>query len=74
MNYKIKNTLPAPRWYLNKSIKYRRPYARNSKTGVLKNISSTGAFLEVDQNETPKSLTKIILEFYVGPRQRCILA
>ena len=65
---------PAPRMPLQLEIDYRRSYARNSAHGKLKNISLSGAFLEVpDQHElAPKD--KLTIKFEVAGRKRQVHA
>ncbi len=65
--------LPGPRTPLALEVTFRRSYARNDLLGVLKNISLSGAFLEIEKH----SLTveeKINLSFVVGSRERKITA
>ena len=42
---------PAPRTPLNLDVSFRRNYARQDVTGILKNISLSGAFLEVESHD-----------------------
>lgn len=65
--------LPAPRTPLVLEVTFRRSYARNDLLGILKNISLSGAFLEIENH----SLTveeRINLSFIVGSRERKITA
>lgn len=67
------NTTPAPRTPLFLDVVFRRNYARQDSQGILKNISLSGAFLEVQQQEMNLS-EKINLVFTVGSRERKIAA
>lgn len=64
---------PAPRTPLHLEVAFKRNYARLSDNGVLKNISLTGAFLEVS-NPNLRLDEKINLTFVVGDRERKIAA
>ena len=64
---------PAPRTPLYLDVTFRRSYARKDATGVLKNISISGAFLEVAGHDLKKD-EKINLTFVVGSRERKIAA
>lgn len=44
------NTTPAPRTQLHLEVSFKKNYARQPLTGLLKNISLTGAFLECENN------------------------
>jgi hypothetical protein len=65
---------PLPRIPLQMDVEYRRNYARSGEKGRLKNISLTGAFLEVtpDQSLSPKD--KLIVTILVSGRARQIPA
>ncbi len=69
------NTLgtPAPRTPLFLDVTFRRNYARKDTQGILKNISLTGAFLEISNHDL-KTDEKINLTFVVGSRERKIAA
>ena len=67
------NTTPAPRTPLFLDVVFRRNYARQDSQGILKNISLSGAFLELQQQEMNLS-EKINLVFTVGSRERKISA
>ena len=64
---------PAPRTPLFLEVSFRRSYARNDVSGILKNISLSGAFLEIEKNELILD-EKINLSFVVGSRERKIAA
>jgi hypothetical protein len=64
---------PAPRTPLHLDVIFRKSYARKDITGILKNISLTGAFLEVADHDLKKE-EKINLTFVVGSRERKIAA
>lgn len=64
---------PAPRTPLNLDVSFRRNYARQDTTGVLKNISLSGAFLEI-ANHDLRVDEKVNLTFIVGSRERKISA
>ncbi len=65
--------VPSPRVPLKLNVEFRRSYGRNSASGVLKNISMTGAFLE-HQMENVQAGDKLQLTFKVGGRQRKVNA
>lgn len=64
---------PAPRTPLNIEVDYKRNYAREESSGILKNISLTGAFLQF-QGESLKSGEKLSLKVKVSGRERLIPA
>jgi hypothetical protein len=64
---------PSPRIPLKLEVEYRKSYGRSGETGLLKNISLTGAFLE-HVNEELKSSDKVTITFKVGGRVRKINA
>ena len=64
---------PAPRIPLKLDVEYRKSYGRSQETGVLKNISLSGAFLE-HTNEEIKAEDKVAITFKVGGRVRNITA
>jgi len=64
---------PAPRLPLTMDVEFRRSYARHSDNGQLRNISLTGAFLEVDILELGIN-DKLIINFIVSGRKREINA
>lgn len=64
---------PAPRTPLHLEVTFRRNYARNDLAGVLKNISLSGAFLEIAAHDL-RIEEKISLTFVVGSRERKIAA
>jgi hypothetical protein len=64
---------PAPRTPLFLKVSFRRSYARQDADGVLKNISLTGAFLDVAHHDLALD-DKINLTFVVGSRERKIAA
>ncbi len=64
---------PAPRWTLKMKMEYRRNYARSHDFGLLRNISLTGACLQISSYDvTPND--KLILTFSVSGRNREIQA
>ena len=70
----ISSSTPAPRMPLQLDIEYRRSYARRGERGKLKNISLSGAFLEVDPENIPQQNEKVVLNFTVSGRLRKIQA
>lgn len=64
---------PAPRTPLHLSVSFRRSYARNDEHGNLKNISLSGAFLEISNHDL-RIDEKINLTFIVAQRERKITA
>lgn len=64
---------PAPRTPLNLDVSFRRNYARQDTTGILKNISLSGAFLELSNHDLRLD-EKVNLTFIVGSRERKISA
>jgi hypothetical protein len=71
--YDVNSGKPASRVPLALDIEYRRNYARSSSSGILKNISITGAFLETDDEEI-LTKDKLTLNVNVGGRSRKITA
>lgn len=67
------NDSPAPRTPLFLEVSFRRSYARNDVSGTLKNISLSGAFLELTDHDLNLE-EKINLSFIVGSRERKIAA
>ena len=67
------NQSPAPRTPLFLDVVFRKNYARVDSNGSLKNISLTGAFLEVPVNDLVMG-EKLNLFFTVGSRDRKIAA
>ena len=66
-------TIPAPRTPLHLEVSFRRTYARETTTGVVKNISISGAYLECE-GEVFKANEKLQLTFEVGGRTRKVMA
>jgi hypothetical protein len=66
-------TAPSPRIPLKLDIEYRKSYGRSNDTGLLKNISISGAFLE-HKNDSLKTGDKVAITFQVGGRVRKINA
>ena len=66
-------TIPAPRTPLHLEVSFRRNYARETTTGVVKNISISGAYLECE-GEVFKANDKLQLTFEVGGRTRKVMA
>lgn len=63
---------PAPRTALHLEVSFRKSYAREATKGTLKNISLSGAFLEVPQEL--KLHEKVQLTFEVSGRIRKVAA
>jgi hypothetical protein len=64
---------PAPRTPLHLNVSFRRSYARCDSNGTLKNISLSGAFLEISDHDL-RAEEKINLIFVVAERERRITA
>jgi hypothetical protein len=64
---------PAPRTPLHLNVSFRRSYARSDANGSLKNISLSGAFLEISDHDL-RVEEKINLVFSVAQRERKISA
>ncbi len=64
---------PAPRTLLSMEVHFKKSYAREDSLGVLRNISLTGAFLNVE-NSSFRSSEKIHLVLNVSGRQRKLAA
>ena len=64
---------PAPRTPLQLGVTFRRSYARDESSGTLRNISISGAFLEVPGSEF-MARQKIQLHFSVSGRLRKVQA
>lgn len=62
---------PAPRTPLHLEVSFKKNYARQMSTGVLKNISLTGAFLEF-RDGSFRANEKVQLTFVVAGRERKI--
>lgn len=69
-------TSPAPRIPLQMDVEFRRSYARRGEKGRLKNISLTGAFLELSAAEKNKLAPKdkLLITLFVSGRARQISA
>ena len=65
--------VPAPRTPLALEVSFRKSYSRNDTKGVLRNISISGAFLEL-QEHALRSNDKLMLTFEVSGRIRKIAA
>ncbi len=66
-------TSPSPRIPLQMEIEFRRSYARRGEKGRLKNISLTGAFLELEKIDRALSpQDKVVITLFVGGRARQI--
>ncbi len=73
MESNIENKPPAQRLPLYMDVEFRRNYARQEEKGRLKNISITGAFLELeDADFLPNE--RIVLTIQVSGRKRKINA
>lgn len=68
---KSEDQVPAPRTPLHLDVSFRKNYARKDTAGTLKNISLTGAFLEIATHDLRKD-EKINLTFVVAQRERKI--
>ena len=64
---------PSPRTPLNLDVSFKKNYARQPSTGILKNISLTGAFLEC-RSENFRANEKVALTVIVAGRERKIAA
>lgn len=64
----------APRIPLQVDVEYRRSYARRGEKGRLKNISLTGAFLEVQNDNSLVPKDKLLITLLVSGRERRIPA
>lgn len=64
---------PAPRTPLHLEVSFKKNYARQASSAVLKNISLTGAFLEC-RGESFRANEKLNLTFIVAGRERKIAA
>ncbi len=65
--------VPAARTPLHLDVAFRRSYARQDNQGTLKNISLTGAFLELSGHDL-RIDEKINMTFVVASRERKITA
>jgi hypothetical protein len=63
-------TAPSPRLPLEMNIEFRRSYARQPGSGLLKNISLTGAFIETNFAQELAPSDKILVTFIVSERKR----
>ncbi|OQW47801.1 MAG: hypothetical protein A4S09_14710 [Proteobacteria bacterium SG_bin7] len=66
------DTVPAPRIRLFVDVEYRKSYSRKPASGILKNISLTGAFLETSDTLIAKD--KVVVTFQVSGRERRVPA
>ncbi len=64
---------PAPRTPLNVGVQFRRSYARDDSSGLLKNISISGAFL-AHKDSSLRPGEKLNLNFSVAGREREVTA
>ncbi|MFN9067254.1 MAG: PilZ domain-containing protein [Bdellovibrionales bacterium] len=69
----MESKVPAPRTPLALAVSFRKSYARGEATGVLRNISISGAFLEFKSHGL-KNNDKLQLTFEVSGRVRKIHA
>ncbi|MCB0351369.1 MAG: PilZ domain-containing protein [Bdellovibrionales bacterium] len=67
-------TQPAARIPLQMDVEFRRSYSRSDTKGKLKNISITGAFLELKEVEEIMPKDKLLITIYVSGRERQIPA
>lgn len=66
-------TKPASRYPLELDVQFRKNYARENSGGTLKNISSTGAFLENSRGDLERR-DKVLLTLNLSGRERNITA
>lgn len=73
--YKMEEAIhsPAPRTPLSLEVSYKRNYAREAAVGVIKNISLTGAFLEIDSTDV-RANEKLNIVLTVAGRERKVAA
>jgi len=71
--YQVDTMTPSPRTPLHLDVSFRRSYARQDSVAVLRNISLSGAFLEL-ANHDLRADEKINLTFVVAQRERKITA
>lgn len=64
---------PAPRTPLHIEVEYRKNYAREETSGILRNISITGAFLQ-HTGAGLRTGEKLSLKFRVSGRERSVHA
>lgn len=67
------NQVPSPRTPLQLEVSFKKNYAREESKGLLRNISITGAFLELPVHQL-RPEEKIQLSFVVSGRERKIAA
>lgn len=65
---------PAKRMPLLLEIEYRRRYSRRGEKCRLKNISLSGAFLEIEPEDMPQRDEKVVINFMVSGRIRKVQA
>lgn len=65
---------PSPRIPLQMDVEYRRSYARSGEKGKLKNISLTGAFLQIPNASDIMPKDKLLITIFVSGRERQIPA
>lgn len=70
------STKPAPRTPVDHEVLFKRNYSRVEARVKLKNISVTGAFIEMDENERThvKAQDKIYVRLAVAGRERKLAA
>ncbi|MCB0341948.1 MAG: PilZ domain-containing protein [Pseudobdellovibrionaceae bacterium] len=68
------NQTPAQRLPLTMDVEFRRSYARQGESGVLRNISITGAFLETLEARHLNQDDKLLIRFVVSGRERKVTA
>jgi sugar-specific transcriptional regulator TrmB len=74
MDVESGNKAPSPRISLELNINYRRSYGRRIETATIKNISLSGAFIEIDPDIEVSPNEKVIVSLSVGDRVRKIPA
>lgn len=70
----LETSNPAPRIVLEVPVEFRRSYSRSNAHAVLKNISLSGAFLELSDLEDLNINDKLNVRFTVSGREREVIA
>lgn len=65
---------PAARIMLEVPVEFRRSYSRRNDNAVLKNISISGAYLELSDHEALSVNDKLNVRFTVSGREREVIA
>lgn len=74
MDSSMNTSGPAPRMPLQLDIDFRRSYARKAEQAKLRNISLSGAYLQLGNEFDLSPRDKIVLDFTVSGRKRKIHA